>query len=54
MHNVSNEGPYIFYENHSILNINYVKENKVDGFYVDSKEYAIHSEILMTSNFQSD
>lgn len=54
MYNISNEGPYVFYKNDSILNVNYVKGNKDDGFYVDKKEYSINSEISTTSYFQID
>ena len=49
-----NEGPYVFYKNDSILNVNYVKGNKDDGFYVDKKEYSINSEITISSYFQID
>ncbi|MDO5981266.1 metallophosphoesterase [Flavivirga spongiicola] len=54
MYNIDNEGPYVFYKNDSILNINYVKGNKADGFYVDKKEYAINSEVSISSYFQID
>ena len=54
MYNIDNEGPYVFYKNDSILNVNYVKGNKADGFYVDTKEYAINSGVSMTSYFQID
>jgi len=54
MYNIGNEGPYVFYKNDSILNVNYVKGNKDDGFYVDKKEYSVNSEILITSYFQID
>lgn len=37
--NWENEGPYIFFESDSILNIQYIKGNQNDGFYVDSKNY---------------
>lgn len=32
------EGPYAFYENDSTLNINYIKGNKKEGFYLDTRE----------------
>ncbi|MGK0388582.1 MAG: hypothetical protein ACI94Y_001312 [Maribacter sp.] len=54
MYKIGNEGPYVFYENDSILNVNYVKGNKEDGFYVDKKEYSINSEISASSYFQID
>lgn len=54
MYNIGNEGPYVFYENDSILIVNYVKGNKDDGFYVDKKEYHINSETSITSYFQID
>ena len=54
MYKVNNEGPYVFYKNDSILNVNYIKGNRDDGFYVDSKEYSISSDITSTSYFQID
>lgn len=53
-YNIGNEGPYVFYKNDSTLNVNYVKGNKKDGFYVDKKEYSVNSEISTTSYFQID
>lgn len=38
-----NEGPYIFYTNDSTLQVNYIKGNQDDGFYVDQKTYPIDS-----------
>jgi hypothetical protein len=54
MYKIDNEGPYVFYKNDSILNVNYIKGNKEDGFYVDKNEYSVASEISMTSYFQID
>ncbi|WP_400080824.1 metallophosphoesterase [Winogradskyella sp. R77965] len=36
--NWDNEGPYVFYKNDSTLNVNYIRGNKKDGFYVNKKE----------------
>ena len=54
MYNIGNEGPYVFYKNDSVLNVNYVQGNKDDGFYIDRKEYSINSEITIKSYFQID
>ncbi len=54
IYKVDNEGPYVFYKNDSILNINYIKGSKEDGFYVDSKEYSVDSNITTKSYFQID
>jgi hypothetical protein len=54
MYKIDTEGPYIFYKNDSIVDVNYVKGNKNDGFYVHKKEYNIHSEISLNSYFQID
>ena len=54
MFTIDNDGPYVFYNNDSIINVNYIKGTKTDGFYVDKKEYAINSEVLATSYFQID
>ena len=43
--NLDKEGPYVFYENDTILIVNYIRGNKIDGFYLDKKEYHSDSEI---------
>lgn len=54
-YNVHQEGPYVFYENDSILNINYLQGNKHDGFYLDTKRYNFkNEEPLATCLFQID
>ncbi len=50
-YHLENEGPYVFYENDSTLNINYVKGNKGDGFYVDSKNYPTDKDITLDCHF---
>jgi len=52
--NLENEGPYVFYETDSTLNVNYIKGNKTDGFYLDQKEYAINEEIAASCYFPLD
>ena len=54
MYKIGNEGPYVFYKNDSVLNINYIKGTKENGFYIDKKEYSVNSEIVAKSNFQID
>lgn len=54
MYKIDNEGPYVFYKNDSILNVNYIKGNKKDGFYVDKEEYSLTSETILTCDFQID
>ena len=54
MYKLGDEGPYVFYKNDSILNVNYVRGNRDDGFYIDKKEYFVNSEITAKSYFQID
>jgi len=54
MMTIDYEGPYVFFENDSILNVNYIRGNKTNGFYVDKKDYPIDSKPLTTSYFQID
>ncbi len=54
MYTVDNEGPYVFYKNDSILDVNYIRGTKTDGFYIDKKEYAVNSDITIKSYFQID
>ncbi|MEL6811145.1 MAG: metallophosphoesterase [Bacteroidota bacterium] len=48
------DGPYVFFENDSILNINYIKGNKEDGFYLDSSLHRTSEEILAQTYFALD
>lgn len=49
-----NDGPYAFYENDSILTVNYIRGNQDDGFYLDQKEYSINLEIPAFCYFPLD
>ncbi len=51
---IDNEGPYVFYENDSVLSVTHIKGNRKEGFYIDRKEHAITSEIETTCSFQID
>ncbi|MGG8496480.1 metallophosphoesterase [Tenacibaculum sp. TC6] len=52
--NLHNEGPYIFFENDSVLSVNYLKGNKDDGFEVDCKKYSSKNELTISSFFPLD
>ncbi|WP_420602114.1 metallophosphoesterase [Flagellimonas sp.] len=54
MYEIDNEGPYVFYKNDSILNVNYVKGNMGEGYFVEEKEYSTDAEIRAKSYFQID
>lgn len=54
MYKIGDEGPYVFYENDSVLSVNYVRGSEDDGFYLDKKKYPSNSEIPTTSYFQID
>ena len=48
------EGPYAFYKNDSTININYIKGNKEDGFYLDQKDVMVNKPIPASSFFPLD
>jgi len=52
--NLEKEGPYVFYETDSTLNVNYIRGNKTDGFYLDKIEYNANDEILANCYFPLD
>jgi len=52
--NWDNEGPYIFFKNDQILEVNYVKGNKIDGYYAKQQLYSIDSLISATSYYPLD
>ena len=39
MMTIDNEGPYVFFDGDSAMNVNYIKGNKTDGFYVEKKDH---------------
>lgn len=52
--NLEKDGPYVFYETDSTLNVNYIRGNKNDGFYLDKIEYQTDDEILANCYFPLD
>jgi Calcineurin-like phosphoesterase len=52
--NWENEGPYIFFKDISALNIQYIKGNKDDGFFVDSTNVSIDSALQLFCYFNLD
>jgi len=54
MMNWDKDGPYVFYKNDSILNVNYIKGNQDDGFFLDQKNYSINSKIPAFCYFPLD
>jgi len=48
------EGPYVFYTNDSTLNINYIRGNKDDGFYLEQKDYPATASIAASCFFPLD
>ena len=53
-YSVDNEGPYVFYESDSTVNVNYIKGNKDDGFYVSSKIHNSNEEMVLSCFFPLD
>ncbi|WP_430409830.1 metallophosphoesterase [Kordia sp.] len=49
--NLDKDGPYVFYENDSTLSVNYLRGNKNDGFYTQTKNYASNGSILGSCYF---
>ncbi len=49
-----NEGPYVFFENDSLLSIHYIKGNRKDGFYVQSAHLPIDAPITLQSYYPLD
>lgn len=54
MMNWDKDGPYVFYKNDSLLSVNYIKGNQDTGFFLDQKDYAIHSNIPAFCYFPLD
>jgi len=52
--NLDKEGPYVFFENDSTLQVNYIRGNKTDGFFVEQKIHSVNSEISTECFFPLD
>lgn len=48
------DGPYVFYKNDSIINVNYIRGNKKDGFFLDQNNYSINAKIPAFCHFPLD
>ncbi len=46
---VSNDGPYVFYKNDSIVSSNFIKGNRKNGFYLETNDYATSNPITHSS-----
>jgi hypothetical protein len=49
-----NEGPYVFYQTDSTIQVNYIKGNPEDGFYAAAKMYPIDSPPSVTCYYPLD
>src|SRR6218665_110067 len=54
MMNWDKDGPYVFYKNDSTLNLNIIKGNQSDGFFLERRDYSIRSEIPAFCYFPLD
>ncbi|NHF60184.1 hypothetical protein FK220_012585 [Flavobacteriaceae bacterium TP-CH-4] len=52
--NWDNEGPYVFYENDSIVSVQYIKGNQKEGFYVNKEKYSSTTAIPLACYFALD
>lgn len=48
------EGPYLFYQNDSTVQVNYIRGNKNEGFYLDQKDYSTTDNIPAQCFFPLD
>ena len=51
---LDNEGPYVFYENDSIVSINYLKGTRTNGFFVKSDSCNIKNKASLNCYFPLD
>lgn len=52
--NLEKEGPYVFYETDSTLQVSYIRGNKTDGFYLDNTNHQINETISASCFFPLD
>lgn len=51
---VNGDGPYIFYKNDSVLNVNYLAGNREQGFYTESTDISANEANYATCSFPLD
>lgn len=54
MRNLNQEGPYVFFENDSVLSVNIIQGNKSDGFSLNRQRVHIDSAHTSSAHFQLD
>ena len=54
MRNLDKEGPYVFFDNDSTLNVNYIRGNKKDGFYLQQENHSLESPVEGSCFFPLD
>ena len=54
MRNLDKEGPYSFFVNDSTLNVNYIRGNKNDGFYLEQVNHLMDTLIMASCYFPLD
>ena len=52
--NLDREGPYAFYKNDSVLNINYIRGDRHNGFFIEQTEFSADSSIKASCYFPLD
>jgi hypothetical protein len=50
----NDDGPYVFYKDDSIMNVNYIQGNQDDGFYVKQTDHSVTSKISAYCYFPLD
>lgn len=48
------EGPYVFFDSDSTLNVNYIRGNKTDGFFLDRSEHRLEDPVSVSCYFPLD
>jgi len=54
MVDLDREGPYVFFKNDTVLNVNYIRGNKKDGFYSESENHRLDTPINASYFFPLD
>lgn len=53
-YDLNQEGPHVFYTNDSIINVNYIKGSKQEGFYVNTEHYPTTEKTMLNCFFPLD
>jgi calcineurin-like phosphoesterase family protein len=51
---LNNDGPYVFFKNDTLIQLNYIKGDKIEGYYIESEELSLNETINIDCYYPLD